>query len=531
MSWDEAKYTIKKVLAGIERNQITGIPPRNMETFSANPGDKKVTIRVKVPDNTIVDNQLLCTVAGVKVIRKTGSIPLSPEDGTLILTVTDKTNVTKYIDTNVTNGVTYYYGFFPYSDHGVYNFNQSNIIAATPTVIHFWAFDQDFSNKAPASTITYPTGFQNSSFAKMLTNEGTGTATAGGWLDFLQNTLKNYPFMVKSNGEADYMLDPSDYSKKALGESSDYNNTSYAGGAFAWLNKIYMYEEYSSDGEKREVQFADGPADGFTPVGFYDFDHNELEGVWLPMGYMNSNGKTLVAGTTPCASLTCDSEYTLIKSFSQRAVFLGGPILRVLRDLEYMLFKSTDIQLQAGHGRCKAGSNAVTANISVANGNVPGWKGTNGKTTMNKYFHSQVLGSYQQWIRDPYTITINGKLYASPYYEYDLTGAKYVDTGITLAANSAWWYASHLISMGDAKLGSMPKQENTASTSTGLCDGGPYGNASGTRVALSLGNCSDDLMDGPASVNLYYEASAANWNCGVGVLLLPSVDYAPTVQN
>jgi hypothetical protein len=462
-------------------------------------------------------------------MRKTGSAPISPEDGTLIAEVAAGTSY-EYIDTNKVNGVTYYYAFFPYSDHGVFNYNMANVKSATPSAIKYWAFDQNFADKDPATTISYPTGFTNSTFDKMMTNEGAGTATAGDWSPFLQDTLKNYPFMVKKTGEADYQLNPNDYTKKMDGDASDYNNTSYAGGAFAWLNKIYKMEEYSSNGESREVQFADGPADGFVPMGFYDFEKNEMDGIWLPMGYMDASGRTLIAGTTPCASKTCDQEKALIDAFSSRGVFLGGPILNLLRDLEYMLFKSTDIQATAGHGRCNAGSQAVINNAVVANGNVPGWKGTSDKKTMNKYFHSQLLGSYQQWTRDPYLITISGKMYASPYYEYDLTGSKYVNTGITLATSSAWTYASHLISMGDEKLGSINKQENTGSTSTGLCDGGPYGNTSGTRIAIRLGDCSGDLIDGPASVYLGNEASYAYWHIGVGVLLLPPVGYAPEVQ-
>ena len=344
----------------------------------------------------------------------------------------------------------------------------------------------------------------------------------------------NFPFMVKKNGEVDYALDPNDYTKKADGSGdSDYNNLNYNGGAFAWLNKIWMKETYTTDYESREVRFANGPVEGYYPVGFYDFNQNELEGLWLPMGYMDANGRTLISGTLPCSSdpqLTCDQEKAIIDKFSSRAVFLGGPIIHVLRDLEYMLFKSTDIQATAGHGRCNAGSQKVTNNAVVANGNVPGWKGTATKTTMNKYFHSQVLGSYQQWLRDPYTITIEGREKMSAYYEYDLTGAKYIDTGITLATITSWQYASHLISCGSPLLGSQLKQENTGSTSTGLCDGGPYGNNAGTRVAIRLGSCSRDLVAGPATLYLSYEASYARWDVGVGLLLLPPARYAPEFE-
>lgn len=517
-----AQYGADEVLSGIKRNQITGIPPKNMDTFTVNGnGSGKLKITVQVRD-TIVDGQMLCKVGGVKVLRKTGSAPTSITDGTVLFDHAGTTAYT-YEDNDLENGTTYYYRAFAYSDHGVYNWSEENIRTGTPSAIKFWAFEQNFADTNPDTTISYPARYENSNFAQMHTNEGTGTATAGDWGDFLEDTLKNLPYMVGEDGEADYQLDPDDYTKKLDGTASDYNNTSYNGGAFAWINKIYMKETYT--GDKRLVEFADGAYEGFEAVGFNDGD-DELEGIWIPMGYMDASGRVLVAGTTPVAGLRCDQEQAIISGKGTRSRFLGGPILNVLRDLEYMLFKSTDIQAHAGHGRCNAGSQAVIANAVVANGAVRGWKGTASATkALNKYFHSQVLGSYQQMLRDPYNLLIGGALYVDPYYRYNLNTTGKVSTGITWSTDSTWQYPSHLQYLGDG-CGSFPKYENTGSSATGLCDG-VYGNASGTRVALRLGVCYYDLIDGPAYVHLNGDASLAGWFCGAGRALLPSADYAP----
>lgn len=529
MAWDEAQYVVDEVLNGMKVSQITGIPPQNLSNFSVSAGDQQAKIKCTPPADTVIDGQLICTVAGVKIIRKTGKAPIGPEDGTLVLDVLKGQSI-EAVDGDLTNGVTYYYGFFPYSDHGVYNYNQTNTTSVTPSTIKYWAFDQNFADKNPGTTISYPAGFTNSAFNKMHTNEGTGTATAGGWLDFLQDTLKNFPFMVNKEGMADYGLNPADYTKKKDGSGSDYNNTNYNGGAFAWLNKIYMKEEYSNNGETRRVIFADGPVDDFVPAGFYDRDGNEMEGIWLPMGYMDANGRTLIAGTTPVASKTTDQEQTIITAFSSRAAFLGGPIMNVLRDLEYMLFKSTDIQSAAGHGRCNVGDQSpVSKNMIVNNGAVPGWKGTSDKKTINKYFHSQVLGTYQQWIRDPYTLTIEGRLKMSDRYIYDLTGNKLIDTGISCPMHTNFVVPSHLIKAGDNKLGSVPKPENTGTTSTGLCDG-IYTTNYGKRAGLWLGSQGSNLIDGPAALYLYSDPSSSFWLYSVAAVLLPPTGYAPEVQ-
>lgn len=221
----------------------------------------------------------------------------------------------------------------------------------------------------------------------------------------------------------------------------------------------------------------------------------------------------------------CFIDSECLRLFSERARFLGGPIMNILRDLEYMLFKSTDIQAHAGHGRCNTGAPAVIANAVVANGAVRGWKGTSDQKTMNKYFHSQLLGSYQQFTRDPYTLLIGGRLYVDPYYRYALNVTGKINTGINWPTSSVWTYPKHMQYLG-AMCGSFPKHENTGSSSIGLCDG-VYGNASGTRVAIRLGNTNSTLMAGPACVSLNGEASFARWDFGVGCALLPSAGYAP----
>lgn len=400
-------------------------------------------------------------------------------------------------------------------------------IVKNKKVTKIYGFIQNFSNLAPASDISYPSTVVNYQYRQMLTNEGTGTVTIGDWGEFLVKILKNKPYMVLGTGEADYQLDPSDYTKKTDGTASDVANTSYSGaGAFAWLNKLYYKEEYASDGNSRTVMFSTTPQTGFDPVGFVDDDSNELEGLWLAMFYQNANNSKTLANQTLAKSLTTDQQKTKIDAVGSRARFLGGPIMNILRDLLYMLFKSTDIQLQAGHGNCNGGSeSALKHNPIVANGAVSGWKGTNDKKTANKYFHSMVLGTYDQWLRDPYTQLVSGTIMVSPYYNYSIGGSGYVNTGKTRSTNSAWEYPAKMEKLADA-FGSEYKQENTGSTTTGCCDGHYY-NASGTRVALRLGGCGDDLIDGPAALYLGDEASSAFWSLGAAVLLLPPAGYSP----
>ncbi len=498
-----------------------GVAPKNLTAFKVAAKDGCAALSWTAED-TIIDSQLIVRVKGLMIRRSTEGYPAGPYDGELVIDTTELSG--SYTDEGLVNDTTYYYTALPYSDHNVFNLKGATA-ECTPKAYWLYGFHHNFSNTNPDSCITYLSDCQNANFAKAHHNKDSGTVTDGSWGEWswLQ---QNLPYMVKTDGTVDYALNPNDYTKKADGTASDVANNSYNGGAFAWLPKLYMKEVYASDGNSRDVYFSDVQLDdGFEAIGFIDGDGNELEGLWLPMFYCASNGKS-ISGQQPAASLTCDGEKALLDKISSRARFLGGPILNVIRDIEYMMYKSTDIQTHQGQGRMNGYVNSSPYYGVVANAVVSGGRfyGTNANN-LNKAFHSIILPSYQQLLRDPYWLTISGQTYVSPYYNYSLSGSGYTKPGLAVASNSAWTYAKKLVNI--PHFGSIPDPASKdATSSTGLCDG-QYYNASGTRVALRLGCCYSGLVDGPACVNLGNEASNANWNCGLGCVLLPSAGYAP----
>ena len=89
-----------------------------------------------------------------------------------------------------------------------------------------------------------------------------------------------------------------------------------------------------------------------------------------------------------------------------------------------------------------------------------------------------VLGSYNQWMRDPYTLLVNGRYKVSKNYAYDLTGAKYQDTGISLpkvlnedgeTQKTGIFYPHKYQTVPG--FGVAPVHPCKGSTSTGGCDG------------------------------------------------------------
>lgn len=363
------------------------------------------------------------------------------------------------------------------------------------------------------------------------------TVTMGGgyslksWADF--PLLKaNKPYMVHADGTPDYRLKEDDYTKKEDGTASDIANTNYNGGAFSWLMKIYK-KEYMA-GDDRYVLFRFEKADGFEPVGFLDPDNKELEGVWLPMFYGSivSEKMRSTSGLQPDHSKTTDAQKNAIDAFGGRAKFLGGPIVETIIDLLIMFAKTTELQTAYGCGNMNGYDASQTPTMGVKQNNVVGggqFYGTSDGKSLNKIFHSIVLGSYQQWMRDPYEIVVNGRVLVSKNYAYDITGASYSDTGINVEnreEGSGWNYPHKYQTVPG--YGAVPVAPYNGTTSTGGCDG-LYRHESQktiTAVALRFGRCSSGRAAGPRARTWAGTAANATWYFGAAILLLPPVGVA-----
>lgn len=395
-----------------------------------------------------------------------------------------------------------------------------------------YGFIEHMDILAPGQRIEY-TG-ANKDYTPITVNKETGQASYNSWARFPW-LLANKPYMVHSDGTADYRLNETNYAQKEDGSASDVANAAYDGGAFAWAMKIYK-QEYTI-GSDRVVNFSISKRDGFEPIGFIDPSNKELEGVWIPMFYGSILGAestpkmTSLATFQPTYNNTTDQQKTAITNFSSRAAFFGGAIVETLIDLMILFSKTTDLQGAYGNGNChghdasQAPTYGVKPNAVIGGGQ---FYGTSDGKSLNKIFHSIVLGSYNQWMRDPYVVCVNGKVKVSKNYNYDLTGAVYEDAGIThgkINDNAAYGpvYAHSFRTIGG--FGALPAAPYKGSTALGGCDG-MWVNTGITAVALRFGRCNYGLSDGPRALTLINPAAYAHWSFGAAILLLPPVGVA-----
>lgn len=392
-----------------------------------------------------------------------------------------------------------------------------------------FGFIEHCDTLAPGSRIEYIGA--NKDFTPIAIDKSTGAYSLNSWESYPW-LLENKPFMVKKDGTADYRLKEDDYTKKLDGTSSDVANASYTGaGAFSWARKIYKHEHMI--GNDRYVYFCLKPRAGYTANGFI-VGNSERDGAWIPMFYpvdYSGEYKSLATGY-PDGNRTTDQQWSRISAIGTNARFLGGPLVETLVDLMIMFAKTTDLQGAYGNGNMSgyvndSGQHYGMKENAVVNGGQ--FYGTSTGTALNKVFHSIVLITQNVYCRDPYELVVNGRIKVSKYFNYDLTGATYFDTGIDFpndgsTPTSGWKYPSVYKSVPE--WGGVPILPGSGSTSLGGCDG-VYMNASQltiTAVSRRFAICIDGANGGPRARSWGNDAGASGWYDGAAPVLFPPAE-------
>lgn len=95
----------------------------------------KVYVKWTDPEDLVVNNSTLAAWGGTLLVRKAGSTPASRRDGTIVLDSTTKNAYqdTYFCDSGLTDGITYYYKFFPYTTANAYTDSAEDEFSAAPT--------------------------------------------------------------------------------------------------------------------------------------------------------------------------------------------------------------------------------------------------------------------------------------------------------------------------------------------------------------------------------------------------------------
>jgi hypothetical protein len=252
-------------------------------------------------------------------------------------------------------------------------------------------------------------------------------------------------------------------------------------------------------------------------------------GVWLPMFYGYASGDSgstkmrSIAGTNECGGETGNSttgaQKNSITRNGENYFFFGGKLAQCISLLRVMWFKSTNSDTagtgnQSGYNASAAdGRNGTLSNPIVSGGQ---FVGTNNNTSANKFLHCLPLATYDVFLRDPYTLCVNGEYKVSKDYIYDETSATLETTGV-LAPNEGYIKTMAVI----PEYGLLPIATG-GSSSTYYCDYF-WINKTITSVALRFGACSNGAKAGGWYLDCSYAFSRSLWATGCALCLKQSV--------
>lgn len=538
MNYAEGQYIIDSFNTEYPKQERNGIALSYFDWSTSASGDK---IYVQfVPKDTSMNDLLLVRLSKIVICIKK-SKPLNIDDYEARQEI-DRSSLSMN-DTNeiIFNGMdvntTYYIRLFPISDHNVVSYDKRFVQTVETQSLQIMSFHQDFNDVNPETTITY-TG-SNSNYIPVNNNASFGNITNGTWNNWswLQ---KIKPCMIRHNGEFDYELDPTDYTKKKDGSPSDISNSSYQGGAFVWFPKLYMKEVYAEDGSSRDVYFTDNPNDettrDFKPVGFTMSDGTVVNGLWIPMFYPGDNweikANASIRNDRGTGYFVADDlTFSSVRSVWSRGIYFGFPLTNVLRDLLYMLYRSTNIQAHTANGST-AGVNKIINSSGMFEATLDGYV---------KLFHTIIIGSHLAYILDPYYYTLSqvnvNNTYiarwfrvANNYSSQRVDISEFADMLTNIGNNgevNLTNFGSKLTYINNMNT-SIPIYSSGGSSTTGLCDQVKI-RYSGYRDSTGFGGVmiyglGADATNGPAYMNIFAQ-SGNTWpvNTGSNVVKIPMI--------
>ncbi len=481
--WFDGETTAKTATWSIAKaNQTVTVTP---QSITLNMSSKSVKFTVNRKGDGVISAQ-----SGAAGIATIGGI--NQNSGEVTVNSVNNTSGSTEITVNVAAGTNYLAG------------TAVKVSVKATFREYLYGYDLKISDSNPTTRVTYPSDVENSAFAAAKMNFGA-SFSYGGWPSTPGQKFMPRPCMLKSNGVVDYYLDPTDYTKKAGGGTSDVKNTSYDGNAMMEWPKIFV-RRWEENGTYH-FRCSDIKVDSnYECWSNYDKNNKEIPHFYTPIyfGSKDSGGKMRslsgqnnwvnTGGAQPeiDAAKLNGADIWFTEVFADR---------QLINDLLTMMFKSTDLQTAAGSGRTKSSnSNAIQPGTMDTSGLF--W-GSNDGTSGVKVFGMEnwwgnlwrrtagwIAKSGKQWVK-----ATRGTKDGTTVADYNTDGSGYLDTGITVTSSN------YISKMATKPYGRIPS-EVSGSSSTYEADYAYNTSSSGPYYALCGATWDDGLDAGPFYVYL-----------------------------
>lgn len=529
-NYDSAKMTVEvtpQTLAGSSYS-ASFTPTANYKWADGSTGTKTATWAIAKGDNSLTLSPSTVTLNSA---AKTASITASRLGNGTITATSDNTNVAKVKSINQntgeiviesvndTSGTATITVKVAEGDNYAACTDQTSAVKASFRE-YLYGFDINLSDSNPATRVSYPSDVDNAGFTAAKMNFG-GAFSYGSWPSTPGEKFMPRPCMLKFDGTVGYYLNPNDYTKKADGTASDVANVNYGGNAMMEWPKIYV-KRWESNGVYH-FRCSDVKVDSdYECWSNYDKNNKEIPHFYTPIYFGSkdsSNRMRSISGQANSVSTTAQNEIDYAKANGADIWYTEVVADRFLeQDLLVMMFKSTDLQVTLGYGRCKSGnSNAIAPGTMNDKGMF--W-GSNDQTSGVKAFGMEnpwgnLWRRHAGWmlVNNEHKVKLTrGTKDGSTATDYNTDGSGYLATGVSISSNG------YISGMATKAYGRLP---NAVAGSATTYEADYLWQNSGTRYALCGGYWCHDLADGPFCVALYGVASYSHAAIGAALSCKP----------
>ena len=513
-----------KTIVVTNNNLLLGISPSPMLKIRAKYNSElgKNVITMIPPNDTIIDNQIVCYVEKVIIRRKKDSMPTDINDGELALTLKRKDferyQLIGYVDESCSavEGDIWYYRAFPTSTLGLVNtLEDTNVCDTSGAIIYGFTIDQNESD--PDSMITYIE--DNADFIPAHMNYSTDSFDYGSWKDvwFIKGIK---PCMLNYDGTVAYELDPNDYSKKITGEASDIADLNFEGNVMIGIPKVY-WKIVDNEDNTASVYFSNKRVDNdYHCWSHLDENGNEIDYCYISpyLGISSNSRLRSMSGQNVTYKSTFENLFNLCNANNLDGSHIWSMLTysdKLLIDLLLILIsKTTNSQAAFGYGRSYGERNPkVDASVLNTNGLFYG--------TSDTWHGQKVFGIVHWW--GNYSRTVNGiyidkgvfkakmtysTLDGSTVAGYNTAGIGYLEPTKMLWSNSSGTY---IRGMSFSNYGIFPTL-GAGSDTTYYCDTMTLAGLSKQYICLFGGCCGDRTKMGIFSQDWSFLTTSTNTN-------------------
>lgn len=439
----------------------SGIAPNNVSDINLKTGNTKLTISWSDPSDTIIEGQTLSTWKGTKLVQKVGSFPENPKDGTLILDnqTRGKYKTNGFEITGLTNGETYYFALFPYSDTGAVNTNVANRVSGTPQPYRTMTAVIDLTNSNPLSSVTYA-------------DDAAGmTKGSADWDDF----LGYYPVLLDASGNELGKLNPNNYAQYEDGTSAPINTLGSYDVMVAFPKRGL---KISTANNKVTISMTDDPDNEDFKYYAHSYGaHNNCDVVYVGAYKASANGTKLYScsGQSPLVSQTIGTFRTYANNrgtgYEQMTFYV-----RTFLCCAYLLrFGNLNSQVAVGQGYVNA---SASTNTGATNAQGMNYGTTSQKTQIKCLGIEDLWGNVHEWVDGIYSSSTRNILTAIYNKNMNDAGSGYQDNGQGASSDIGNYMSKP---QGTTETGFVAK-EVSGSATTYFCDCA-YLSASGVACA------------------------------------------------